>query len=125
MIILLAIVAIFLTWWQTKVKNLLVAFCAALTWFGMAMWLFFEPVPLFGLTDTYQKILVWVFVLMAFVPFLVGMDTEIRRQMKDGSLWVDMGEKPKMPSPPTNYEQYREELQRRMGRLGSNGKRRY
>jgi len=102
--------ACFLTWLSYKRKEMLLAMCASLTWFAEAMWLFFSEVPLFDIAEVYAKILVWVFFIMAFVPWLFQMDVEITNE-REGTSWKEWGAKPKDKA--TSYEKYARELRRR------------
>ena len=114
--ITLIVLAAFLTWPVSfKIKNLLISLSAGLLWFGLAVWFFFtpDPLPIFNLDDNYSIILVWVFMMLMFVPFLALMDTEIQME-KGGQKWREWGAKP--TTKVNNYESYRKELQRRLRR---------
>ena len=105
--------AVFFTWLSFSRKEILICFCASLTWFSLAIWYFFGSTPLFGLEEVYHQLLVWVFVLMTFVPWLAQMNTEITREA-GGQKWTEYGPKPKTKI--ANYEEYKAELRRRLGR---------
>lgn len=99
MIIAFMVLAAFLTWFVSKRKNILIAVCAFLLWFGCAMWLFFTIDPDTGstilpLSENYAQLLSFVFLILMFIPLVLQMDTEIRHE-KNGVSWVDYGDKPK------------------------------
>ena len=77
-------------------------------------WLLLGDVTNLQLSDPWTIMLAWVFIIMTLVPFLAQMDTEIRHEKK-GQSWTEYGKKPGT-GPPTNYEAYRAELQRRLRR---------
>ena len=96
----------FLTLFASRRPNILLAFCASLVWFSST--------PLFGLTENWSKILVWVFGIMSFVPFLLQMDTEIKND-RPGVSWTEWGDKPKAKQI-NSAEQYQSELRKRLAR---------
>jgi len=81
-----------------------------MSWFGLGMWLFFAPVPLFDIADNHAKILMWVFIILTFIPFIFYMNQEIRHESK-GMSWTTLGQPP--TNDETRYEKYRKELKRR------------
>jgi len=103
-----------LTLFASKRPNILVAFCAALLWFSTGMLLWFSSSPLLGLTENWSKVLVWVFFIMTFVPFLFQMDTEIKND-RPGVSWTEWGDKPKAKQV-NSAEQYQTELRKRLAR---------
>jgi len=109
----------FLTWFASLKPNVVVAIAASVAWLSMATWLFFSPIPIFtfGLTGEidWSKMFVWVLVLMAFVPFLLHMNVEIRHD-KDGYSWKEYGSRPKTPKM-SSYEAYQAELHRRLNKV--------
>jgi multisubunit Na+/H+ antiporter MnhG subunit len=113
MSIALIALAAFLTWLSWHKANILTSLSAGLLWFGIAMWIFFASTPVFDLAEVYSKILVWVFFMLMFVPFLALMNTEIQVE-KNGKKWREWGSKPKEKV--DNYEAYRSELRRRINR---------
>ena len=115
MIILLVVVAIFLTWWASRIKNILVSLSASLVWFSITMWLFFDTTPLMGIGAPYQNLLLYAFAMLVFVPMLIHIDTEIRYE-KDGRNWTEHGEKPNYENTVDAYSDYKKELQRRVRR---------
>ena len=113
MTIALLALACFLTWLSFKRGEILICTCASLTWFGDAMWLFFSATPILSMSTREAQLLIWVFVLMTFVPWLAQMNTEITREA-GGKKWTEYGPKPKTKI--ANYEEYKAELKRRLGR---------
>lgn len=111
----LIVMGLFFTWFSSQRRDILLSLVAGLLWFTMAMWLFFSPGPFIGLTDDWQKILLWVFIILTFVPFLIYMNTEIKYE-KDGRGWVEYGEKPNYENTVNAYEDYKKELQRRVSK---------
>lgn len=107
--------ACYLTWLASRRRNILLSMVAGLTWFGLAMWLFFSATPVFDIAEDYAKILMWVFFILTFVPFLFYMDQEIRHE-KRGKSWTTFGEPPAENE--SGYEKYRRELRGRMRRQG-------
>lgn len=109
----------FLTWFASLRPNIVVAISAAVSWLSMATWLFFSPTPVFtfGLAGEldWSKMFVWVLVLLAFVPFLLHMNTEIRQE-RDGKSWVEYGGRPHTPRA-SSYETYQLELRRRLNKV--------
>jgi len=85
--------ACFLTWFSHIHKNILLAMCCSLTWFGLAFWIFFGTAPLFDMAEQHSKILVWVFIMMTFIPWLFQMDVEIQNE-SNGRKWREWGSKP-------------------------------
>ena len=90
----------FLTWYAGRRPNILLAFCAGLTWWGLAFWMFISASAPIGLTEDWMKLLVWVFFILGFIPFLLQMDTEVKREMynQKGKLigsYSEFGGKPK------------------------------
>jgi hypothetical protein len=83
----------FFTWYSGKRRLLLLAVVSFLIWFAMAMWLFFTSIPVLGITKDWQQLLMWVFIIMAFIPFLLQMDTEITHKVGD-TQWKSYGDTP-------------------------------
>lgn len=105
--------AAFLTWFSFKVQNILISLSAGILWLGLAMWFFFAVPPLFNLATVYAQLIVWVFFMMTFVPFLALMNTEIKME-KDGMKWSEWGARPR--DQVTGYERYKKELRGRIRR---------
>jgi len=87
---------------------------AGTCWLGLVMWLFFGSEPILDLDNDYAKFICWVFIMMTFVPFLALMDTEIKME-KDGKKWSVWGAPPREEHL-SNYETYKKELRRRVGK---------
>lgn len=103
--------AAFFTWFSFKRREILITFVTSMLWFALAMWLFFGDAPLFDIEETYIQILVWVFVMMTFVPWLAQMNTEIENEAK-GQRWKSYGQPPKGETT-SKAEEYRKTLRRR------------
>ena len=84
------------------------------------MWLFFSSVPLLALSEYYSQLFACVFIMLAFVPWLFQMDTEITNEARGqneagGQKWKSWGETPKGKTT-TRADEYRETLRRRRRR---------
>ena len=104
----------FLTLFASKRSNILLAFCASLVWFSIALLMWFSTTPIFGLAENWSKLLVWVFAMLTFTPFLFQMDTEIKND-RPGVSWTEWGDKPKAKQI-NSAEQYQSELRKRLAR---------
>lgn len=91
--ITLVLMVLGLTLIQMRRPNILVAFSISMLWFALAMWLFFGSSPILTLAQDWTGILVWVFFMLAFVPWLFQMDTEIMNEAK-GQRWKSWGSPP-------------------------------
>ena len=122
MIILLAVLGIFLTWFSSKRRDVLLTLCTALLWLGLAMWLFFSTTPVLGLSENYEQILAWVFFILIFVPIIIYMNTESRHEAstKGGERisWAEWGAdvQDRLREKPDGYENYKKALRRRLRR---------
>lgn len=106
--------ACFFTWFSSKRRDILLSIVAALLWFSTAMWLFFSGSSPFDLSEGYVQILVWVFILLAFVPFLFQMNVEVKKEGKGGRSYVDFVKRGmENGKPETEYQRYRRLLQKR------------
>ena len=106
--------AIFMTWFSAKRRNLLLSLLAGVCWFGVSMWLFFSTVAPLDLAEGYAQVLVWVFFGMAFIPFVLYMNVPITRTRR-GATWTEYG-KPPPEDRKSEYEKYAEDLHSRMYR---------
>ena len=106
-------IAIFLTYMASKRPEMLVRVSAGLTWMSMGFWVLLGGITNLGLANSWTQILVWVFFIMAVVPFLFQMNTEIRRESR-GRSWREWGNPPEETE--SNYERHRRELRARLGR---------
>lgn len=79
---------------QIRRPNILVAFSISMIWFSLALWLFFGSSPPLTLAQDWTGVLIWVFVMLAFVPWLFQMDTEITNEA-NGKRWKSWGRPPK------------------------------
>ena len=116
--LLIMSVVIFLNFWSWRNKNILLTFAASLSWLTLAMWAFFSTTPILGLGETYQTLLVWIFFMMTFVPLLLHIQVEVKKEIrgKDGTIfsWKDNGGIPKR-APFGTADQYRLKLRERIG----------
>jgi len=122
----LILLGVFLTWFCATRRNILLAFCGSLVWFGCASWLFFGTSVL-GLDSVWKQIIVGAFVVLIFVPWLLFADVESRHEMrtKSGSFtWKEFGSKPIVRRQPSNYDQYAAELRERLDRARQANRRR-
>ncbi len=109
--ITLVLMALGLNLIQMKRPNILIAFSISMLWFALAMWLFFGSSPILTLGEDWTGILIWVFVMLAFVPWLLQMDTEIISEAK-GKRWKSWGAPPIERS--NRQEEHRKLLRRRL-----------
>lgn len=114
MFIGLIIMAMFFTWFSGRRSNILIAFAAFLLWFSTGMWLFFSTAPPLTLGEPWTDLLAWFFVIMAFVPWLLQMNVEIRHEA-EGHSWSSFGKEPERKTP-SEYEDYRDKLYNRTRR---------
>jgi len=87
------VLAIFFTWFSSKRPEMLIRLCSSLIWMGMGFWILLGGIENIEVGDSWIQILIWVFFIMAIVPFLVQMNTEIRRESK-GMAWKEWGTPP-------------------------------
>lgn len=106
--------AAFFTWFSYRRREILITFVASLLWFSLAMWMFFSDVAPFTLGDTHVNLLVWVFILMTFVPWLMQMNTEITNEER-GQKWSSWGAPPSKKYM-SGYDTYKKQLHRRTRR---------
>jgi len=106
--------AIFFTWFSSKRPEILIRLAAGLVWLGLGFWILLGGIDNIQIGDSWIQILIWVFFLMAAVPFLFQMNTEVRNE-RDGQVWTEWGGKPK-ESMPSGYEKYKKRLYRRTRR---------
>lgn len=109
----LTFLAVFFTWFSFLRPNILISLVAGMFWFSLFMWLFFSTSAPLGLTENFEKILVWIFLVLTFVPFLAHMDTEIQHE-KDGVRWRAWGRPP--ITKVDHRAEYQKEFRRRVGR---------
>jgi hypothetical protein len=108
----LAIILTILTW---KRPNIIITFCAFLSWFSLFMWGLFSGS--LDLVQYYSKFLVWIFLMMSFVPWLLMMDTEIKHEalVKGKKVsWSDWGKDPEETT--SSYDDYKGKLKDRLKR---------
>lgn len=108
--ITLALMALGLNIIQMRRPNILIAFTISMLWFSLAMWLFFGDRPPLTLAQDWTGILVWVFVMLAIVPWLAQMDTEIQHEAQ-GKKWKSWGQPPEEKV--NRREEYRKILRER------------
>jgi len=106
-------IACFFTWFSNKRKDILLSIVAGLLWFSTAMWLFFSGSAPFDLSESYVQLLVWVFVIMSFVPFVFQMTTEVRKEGKRGTYTSFVKRGMENGVPETEYERHRRLLQKK------------
>lgn len=107
-------IACFFTWFSSKRRDILISIVAALLWFATAMWLFFSGSSPFDLSESYVQILVWVFIILAFVPFIFQINVEVKKEGKRGTTYVDFVRRGmENGKPETEYQRYRRLLQKR------------
>jgi len=111
----LILLSIFLTWFSSKRPNILLAFCASLSWLSLAVWLFISSSAPIGVNEDWKKLIVWVFFLLGFLPFLFQMDTEIKRGSKGDASYIEWGDKPVVPKNDTQVD-YKKFFRSKLGR---------
>jgi len=99
-------------------RNILLAFSSSMIWFSLFLWLFFGSSPPLDVGKGWAQILAWVFLMLAFVPWLLRMDVEIKNEAKGqgGQSWRTWGAPPSVGRGQTRAEQYKEELRKRTRR---------
>jgi len=105
--------AIFLTWFSSRRPELLIKLVAGLTWMALGFWVLLGGITNLDMINSWNQILVWVFFIMAVVPFLAQMNTEIRKEKK-GLSYTVWGTPPDESE--TEYQRYSKELRYRMHR---------
>ena len=105
--------AIFLTWFSSRRPEILVRLVAGLTWMALGFWTLLGGITNIDMLNSWNQILVWVFFVMAVVPFLFQMNTEIKKEKKGLSYSV-WGTPPDEEE--TSYQKYSRELRSRMSR---------
>lgn len=108
------------TYFALKNSNILLRMSAAISWLAMAFWSIYGTDTPFLMTDGYSLMIVAVMVLMAFVPLVIHMDTEITREYK-GMKWSERKNKKSLDDmmkkdQPTLYESHRAELRSKLRR---------
>lgn len=109
----LMLLACFLTWFSSQRKNIMLALAGFGVWFSLLFWLFFSTVPPLGFVENWHSVLVWVFLLLAFLPLVLQLDTEITKEFK-GRRWKEFGTPPRDQESST--EAYMQEFRKRVRR---------
>lgn len=94
-------------------RNILLAFSSSMVWFTLFLWLFFSDTPPLDLSKDWVQILSYVFMVLAVIPWLLRMDTEIRSE-KGTQRWTEWGKQPSTKE--SGYERYKKELRKRTRR---------
>jgi len=100
--------AAFLTWFCHRRPDVLITLAASAVWLALFLWLFFSSSPPVGFGETWMTVLMWVFVLLIFLPMLLAMNVAITNEAK-GQKWTKYG-KPPSKKGPAAYEAYRDKL---------------
>ena len=111
----LIILGAFLMYFCTVRRNILLAFSSSIIWLSLGVWLWFASTPIFGLVEDWSRLLIWVFFILTFVPWLLFADTEVQYQ-KDGKSWKEYGGKPSLTIEDASVR-YKRELQSRLGKV--------
>jgi len=80
---------------------------------ALGFWVLLGGITNLDMINSWNQILVWVFFIMAVVPFLAQMNTEIRKEKK-GLSYTVWGTPPDESE--TEYQRYSKELRYRMHR---------
>lgn len=107
-LIVLLGVGMFLTWFCHKRPTVLLTLGASAWWFALFLFLFLGDSARIGLTEEWTTILMWVLVILVFVPMTLAMNTAIRVEAR-GTSWTKYGAPPVEKGPP-EYEKYRDRL---------------
>lgn len=107
-----------LTYFAFKNANILLRMACAIAWLALAFWSIYGSDTPFNMADGYSLMLVAVMVIMAFVPLLIHMDTEIMREYK-GMRWAERRNKKSLDDmirndQPSVYEKHRSELRAKL-----------
>lgn len=111
LLVTLVLMVLGLTIIQMRRPNILLAFSISMIWFSLGMWLFFSDSPPIALGNDWTGILSYVFIMLAIIPWLFQMDTEILSEYK-GKRWKSWGRPPSLS--PNRREEYRGTLRRRI-----------
>ena len=107
------VLAIFFTWFSSRRPEILIRLVSSLIWMGLGFWTLTGGIDNIDMINSWNQMLVWVFFLMAVVPWLLQMNTEITKEKKGLSYKV-------WGTPPgeeeTEYQRYSKELRYRMHR---------
>lgn len=106
--------AAFLTWLSFSKKLLLLSLTTTILWLALFFWIFFSSTPILDFNEGYAPFVLYAIAVLAFLPLLALMDTEIKMEMK-GKKWTEWGARPKI-SKGSSYESYAKELRRRVRR---------
>ena len=109
-----------ITYFSLKNTNILLRMGAALSWLAMAFWAIYGTNTPFLMTDGYSLMMVAVMVIMALVPLVIHMDTEITREYK-GLKWSERKSKKSLDAmikrdEPSVYDKHRVELRSKLRR---------
>jgi len=80
---------LFLLWFSFTKKEVLLSIATSVVWMGVAYWIF----TTMDMSLTWAKFLVWVAVILIFVPLLALMNTELK-VTRNGRSWTEYGGKP-------------------------------
>ena len=80
---------LFLLWFSFTKKEVLLSVATSVVWMGIAYWIF----TTMDMTLTWAQFLIWVAVMLIFVPLLALMNTELK-VTRDGNSWTEYGGKP-------------------------------
>lgn len=89
-------------------KNILYVMVSSMLWFVMFIWFFFSDAPILVVGEAWVDILAWCFLMLVFVPWIVGMNTEIKHEA-DGKSWKRWDTAPHPEDTPA-IELYRDKL---------------
>lgn len=109
-----------ITYFALKNSNILLRMGAAISWLAMAFWSIYGTDTPFLMTDGYSLMIVAVMVIMAFVPLVIHMDTEISREY-NGMRWSERRSKKSLNDmikngQPSIYEKHRAEIRSKLRR---------
>jgi len=113
MVAIFIAIALFLMWMAWRTRDLLICITSSLIWFAISLWIFFSNANIFDLSESYVKILAYVFFIIAFIPLIWSMNQEIKHEAK-GKSWVTYGSPPEEEKPPSKTDQMRGEIKRRL-----------
>ena len=100
----------FLTFFSLKRPEMLIRLAASFMWLAMCFWILLGSNTNLDLDDPWTILIGAVFVIMAFVPLVFQMTTEVRREGK-GTSWSSFVKRGDEEAKETEYERHKRLLQ--------------
>lgn len=98
-------------------RNILYALSSSLVWLSLFFWMFFSDSPPLDIDYAWVQILTYAFLILAFMPWIIRMDTEIRNEARGkggtSQAYRTWGTRPEAEEE-TPAQKYRKALRRRL-----------